>query len=61
MVGKDLLKRRSDLHPPGHLTPIEADAFAVLGELSGESISAALVPAIQHLLIECADLDLIGG
>src|SRR6266567_3313754 len=59
MVGKDLPKRRSDVRPPGHLAPIEADDLPVLRKRSGERISVVLVPAIQHLLIERADLHLI--
>src|SRR5438067_11313963 len=34
MVGKDLPKRRSDVHPPGHLTPIESDDRTVLRKRS---------------------------
>ena len=37
-----------------------ADAFAVPFAEDGESISAAIVPTIQHLSIELANLALIG-
>jgi len=60
MVGKDALKRRNDFRSPYELTPIESDAVTVVSERGGEGIGTALVPAIQDLSIERADLDLIG-
>jgi hypothetical protein len=40
--------------------PIEADEIAVLGKWSGESLAAAIVPAIYQLLVEGADGSLVG-
>src|SRR6266568_565648 len=60
MIGKDLPKLRNNLCPPNERTSIETDAFAVPFAEDGESISAAIVPTIQHLSIELANLALIG-
>jgi hypothetical protein len=60
MVGKDLPKRRSDLHSPGHLTPIESDDLTIKNEQGCKSVSTAPVPAIQQLSIEGTNLNLIG-
>src|SRR6266566_1536625 len=60
MIGKDLLKRRNNLCPPNELTSIETDAFVVPFAEDGESIRTTIVPTIQHLSIELANLALIG-
>jgi len=51
VIGKDLPKRRNNLCSTNELTSIETDAFTVLSEWDGESISNAIVPTMQHLSI----------
>jgi len=54
------LVKRSDLAPSFEVRPIEADEITVLGKWSGESLAAAIVPAIHQLLVEGADGSLFG-
>src|SRR5579863_777048 len=59
MVGEDLPQRCSDLCSLVHLAPIEADDLCVLGKRGGERRSAVLVPALDDLSIQGADLALL--
>ncbi len=47
MVGKDLAKRRLDLHSSVHLAPVEADDIAIGSEQPREISGAAFIPRIQ--------------
>jgi hypothetical protein len=60
MVGKNLLKCRSDLSLPYELTAIEANGIPILSEESSEIIGIATIPAIQQLPIERTNFALIG-
>jgi hypothetical protein len=58
-LDEDIIQANHERRTPGHLAPIESDGLAILCERGGESISVALVPAIQQLSIARADLHLI--
>lgn len=47
MIGKYLLKRRTDFRSPYKLAPIKSDALTILNKQSSKIICATLIPAIQ--------------
>jgi hypothetical protein len=49
-----------DPAPSFEVCPIEADEITVLGKCRGESLAAAIVPAIHQLVVEGADGSLFG-